>query len=325
MWLHSVFDRKSYVVEKSYFFQKKLNETIFNSNNISKTLDILSSDLFDLRIMLKNEIRYDQDIFITHNYPHIRKPIFESEQKLFCQFPDHLLNQFTSGMYYISEIYKAEYKLSNPFGASFEKYVGVILDKNNPEKRIKIKKEILFNKGQNKTSDWILIEEDSMVFIECKTKRLQIASKRFEDVVESDISDITDAVVQTYKVYSYFLRGLITELNCDLSKFFIPIVLTLEEWYAGIPIIKEEITKRVKSKLKIEKIDETIVDNFDFHIISIANFEMEVQIMTKTGFKHFFDKLRSGKLDKNSFKYSLYFEKEINETFIKPFENQFEK
>lgn len=47
--------------------------------------------------------------------------------------------------------------------------------------------------------------------------------------------------------------------------------------------------------------------------------------MTKTGFKDFFDKLRSGKLDKNSFKYSLYFEKEINETFIKPFENQFEK
>lgn len=325
MWLHSVFDKKSYAVEKTYFFQKNLDETIFNSNNISKTLNILSSDLFDFRIALKEEIRYDQDIFITHNYPHIRKPIFESEQKLFCLFPDHLLNQFTSGMYYIAEIYKREYKMSNPFGATFEKYVGVILDKNNAEKQIKIKKEILFNRGQNKTSDWIIVEEDVMVFIECKTKRLQIVSKRFEDIVESDISDISDAVAQTYKVYSFFLKGDISELKYDSKKFFIPIVLTLEEWFAGIPDFKEEVTKRVKDKLKIGKFDETLVDRFNFHIIPIASFETDIQIMTKTGFKNYFERIASGKLDKESFKYNLYFEKEINETFIKPYENQFEK
>lgn len=164
-----------------------------------------------------------------------------------------------------------------------------------------------------------------MVFIECKTKRLQIVSKRFEDIVESDISDISDAVAQTYKVYSFFLKGDISELKYDSKKFFIPIVLTLEEWFAGILDFKEEITKRVKDKLKIEEFDETLVDRFNFYIISIANFETDVQIMTKTGFKNYFEKLGSWKLDKNSFKYSLYFEEEINETFIKPYENQFEK
>jgi len=323
MWLHSVFDKKIHAVEKAYFFQKNNNQTVFNSDNISKTLSILSSDLHDLKKKLKDEIKYDQDIFITHNYAHIRKPIFESNQKLYCLFPEHLLNQFTAGIYYIAEIYKEEHKLNNSFGSSFEKYVGLILEKNNPEKQIEIRKEILFNKGQNKTSDWIIIDEDAIVFIECKTKRLQIASKRFEDIVESDISNITDAVEQTYKVYSSLLNGEISELKYQAKNFFIPIILTLEEWFAGIPDFKEEVTRRVKDKLKIGKFDETLVDRFNFHIVSIASFETEIQIMTKTGFKNYFEVPISEKIDKENFKYSLYFEKEITETFRKPFENQF--
>lgn len=323
MWIHSVFDRKHYCIDKSHFLNECYQNTVFNINNISRTLEILSIPLAEFKLELKNEIRYDENSFITHGYPHIKKPIFEIENRLYCLFPNDLLNQFTSGVYHIAEIFKEKYNLSIPFGSAFEDYVGIILNKNKNLKKSQFRKEIVFNNGQNKTSDWIIKTDDAIVFVECKTKRLQIKSKKNDDIVKSDIDILTEAVTQIYKVYFHYSNNNINELKYNSKLKLIPIVVTLEEWFAGIPNLNEVLTEKVKTRLKEDNLNESIVDVFKFNIISISRFEIEIQKMTKLGFIEYFEMLSNGKLDTEKFKYESYFEHEINQTFLEPLKNQF--
>jgi len=320
MWLHSVFKMKSYCVEKSYFLQ--LNDAPLSDENITKVLNILSIQLKELKSTLKTEIKYDLDTFITHDYIHLKKTIFESNEKLYCLYPEQLLNQFTSGVYYLAEIFDNKHNLANEFGTAFEDYVGLILEKNKQPNKFKIQKEILYNISteQLKTSDWIINADNAIIFIECKTKRLTIRSKKVEEVQHSDKIEIAKAVFQIYKVYLNYSKNLIPNLEFDSKKKLIPIILTLEEWYAGAPDFNEDITRLVKGLFIENKLDVSIVDVFKFHINSVSSFEKDVQIMTKFGFKEFYE----GNIAemKENFKYESYFKDEIYQLFIEPLENK---
>ena len=323
-WLYSIFSMKSYCVEKSHFLQSKLHNTVFSIENVTQTLKILSISLEELSQSLKNDLKYDLNTFITHDYNHIKKPIFEKDKKLCCLFHEQLLNQFTSGIYYIAEIYKPKHHLNNTFGSIFEDYVGLILKTNKNPDQFKIIKEIVFNKNNSeyKTSDWIIETDNAIVFIECKTKRLQIGSKKIEDVLKSDLNAIADAVFQVYKVYSLYSNNEIPNLHFNSKKKLIPIIITLEEWFAGIPGFKEKVTELVKSKLSEAKLDKLFVENFEFHITSIASFETDIQVMSKVGFKEYFEMQAKGELHKGDFKYNPYFQDEINKIFITEPEKQ---
>lgn len=323
-WIYSVFEKKSYWVEKPYFFQEKNENTTFSEKNMSKTLSILSTGLSELREQLKQQLKYDSNTFITHDYEHVKKPIFEFNQNLYCLIPDLLFNQFTSGVYYLAEIYDNKYKLNNAFGSCFEQYVGIVLNKNQRDK-MKITKELKYNRGQNKTSDWIIESNETIVFIECKTKRLQMQSKKYEDINRSDFNSIVEAVFQTYQVYNFYKNGKIKDLEYNPKKFFIPIIITLEEWYAGIPDLNEEIKTTVKDRLKSASINNDIVEKFKFYITSISNFEMDIQIMTKVGFREYYDGIRSGEIKKDEFKFESYFKEEIENEILKPLEKQIQR
>lgn len=206
-----------------------------------------------------------------------------------------MLNQFTSGIYYLAEIYEEKkYGLANDFGSAFEDYVGLILEKNSNTSKFTIRKEITYevknskNEKNNKTSDWIIEPKNAIVMIECKTKRLQIKSKGIDDILASDIKGIADAVMQIYKVYAHYLQNIIPDLKFDPNKNLIPIILTLEEWFAGIPDFNEQVMEIVKSQLKGKGLDESFVDSFKFKVMSISSFETEVQLMAKVGFKEYY-------------------------------------
>jgi|SRR5665647_716422 len=327
MWLHSVFIKKFFRFDKLYFLKDIWKDTTFSIENMTKTLNILAVPFVELNQSLKNELRYDLNTFITHDYYHIKKPIFELDGILYCLFHEQLLNQFTSGIYYIAEIIKNENDLSNQFGNAFEDYVGLIIEKSNNSNSFTITKELVFKTNGNvhKTSDWIIEKENDIIFIECKTKRLQIESKKKEDILKSDIDEIAKAVVQVYKVYFQYTKDKIPIMEYDSSKNLIPIILTLEEWFASVPTITEEITRIVKSKLKEKNLDESLVDRFKFNIMSISSFEKDIQIMTKVGFKQYFETLANGKLKYEDFNFSNYFQDEIDQLFIKPLEKQFSR
>lgn len=315
-WLHFVFTTKSYCVEKSYFF--KLNDAPFSAENMIKVLNILSIQLKELKSTLKDEIKYDIDTFITYDYINLKKTIFESNDKLYCLYPEQLLNRFTSGVYYLAEIFDEKHDLANEFGADFEDYIGLILEKNKQPHKFKIQKEIRYkiSKKELKTSDWIISADNAIIFIECKTKRLTTKSKKFEEILHSDKIVIANAVFQIYKVYLNYSKNLIPDLQFDSKKNLIPIVITLEEWYARTPDFNKEITRLVKELLIGDKLDESIVDVFKFHITSVSSFETDVQIMTKVGFKEFFE----GNIAemKENYNYESYFMDEIDQLLIEP-------
>ena len=322
-WIHSVFDKKTYKKPKAYFFQEKNKDTSISSENINTTLETLSINLTNLKTQLKEQMRYDMCTFITHEYEHIKRPILESGDYLYCLYPDMLLNQLTSGVYYLSKIYDNSNNLNNSFGLCFEQYVGIVLGKCKTNK-LKITKELKFNRGQNKTSDWIVEDNGSIVFIECKTKRLKIESKKYEDIVESDIGSMVDAAFQVYKVFHHYSNNEIPGLNFQQNKYFIPMIITLEEWYAGIPDLNEEIKKRLKVKLKSSGIEPSLVEQYKFRITSISNFELDIQMMSKFGFKEYYDGIKSGKIDKDKFDFKTFFLEEIEHAILTPLQEQFE-
>jgi len=307
-WLYSAFS-KNYILDKSYFLNDKHKKTVFSKENLTKTMEILSIPLRELKTSLKKEIVYNQNAFITHGYIHIRKPIFETDNKLCCFYPENLLYQFTSGVYYLAEIFKKKYKLSKVFGGRFEDYVGLILTKNNSSYNLSIKKEFTFiiNKNKKETSDWIIETNNSIVFIECKTKRLPIESKQFDKIAEEEVDKISDSVKQVYKVYFHYRNDKITGLKYNSNKKFIPIIVTLEEWYAGIPNFINLIENKAKVKLKEDGFETQIIDNNKFDIISINRFEKKVQELFYFGFENYFEEY-----DTNDFNYVSYFKNEVD-------------
>ncbi|MGF7028954.1 MAG: hypothetical protein BGP15_15410 [Sphingobacterium sp. 40-24] len=98
--------------------------------------------------------------------------------------------------------------MANPFGKSFERYVGVILNKNSQGKEYTISEEIVFEYKRNslKTSDWIVLSDNEKIFIECKTKRLRMPSKtleRFSETLEEDIDFIARLIYEFYSTYTH--------------------------------------------------------------------------------------------------------------------------
>ncbi len=316
-WLYSIFLNKSYKVEKQYFFKENEFSEIFNAKNIDKVLEILSIPYSELKNILRQEFRYDINLFKTQGDIHIRLPIFEHSNDLYCLFSEFLLYQITAGMYYIGGFDNDKIgKLGNSFGASFEKITGEILKREN--NKFKISPEILYSKGNGRdkggrSSDWIVEDENEIVFIECKTFRLRLNSRK-DEVLENDIEKFSKAIFQLYKVYFDYCEGKIGGLDFLQSKRFFPLVITLEECWASVPDITKKIKERTIQLLADENLDIMIIERYPFKISSILDFERKIQIMIKEGFGQYYD-------NKNmymEYSYKMFYSDEIEKLFVKP-------
>lgn len=326
MWLYSIFREKGFRVNKSFFLRDNLMNTEFNRDNINKVLNILTEPIEEFKVNLKASITYDDNIFIFHNRHHLKKPIFEYNNILCCFYYEHLLKQVTSGIYYLAKIYEPTYQLGNAFGASFEKYIGIILDKINKDYDYVIEKEITYSRGKgknkDKTSDWIIINDDDIVFIECKTKRTRIDFKFFqssESYREAVINETALAIKQIYKVFDDYSRNIIKGLPYFSQKNFIPIVVYLEDDQLNFLNIEHEINIRVKELLMSNDIDSSLPNKYPFHIYASDNFEIDAQIMFKKGFSNYFYEVSQGNIDekyKLSFQYIQYFDEDFSNKFL---------
>jgi len=305
---------KKYHVPESSFFTNNLEDFPFNRRNMSKVLDILSESYTSLKRSLKSEMVYDENTFLFHGNQHIKTPIIRYNGHLICLYAEVLLKQATAGMYYTAEIYKPEYNLNNPFGKAFEKYVGIILEKLNKKKEYHISPEIEYDKRRKKTSDWIVIEDASIIFIECKTKRQVIGSKLYSSGKEEEIKlqqYAAKEITKIYKVFNDYKKNSISELPY-IDKHFIPIIIFLED---GLYLnIYQEISNQIKESLEQEGICSDIVDEYPFQIFSVADFEIKAQIMFEMGFKNYFNELKLGNISSQlieNFNYIDYFSDEL--------------
>jgi hypothetical protein len=323
-WLHAKF-QQNFAQKRAHFVDRDKN-SVFSTENMNRTLELLARPLDELRAVLKSQVTYDHNLFIFHGYAHLTHPVFIKNDELYCMYPDQLLQQFTGGIYYITKIYEPVYGLSEAFGKAFESYVGLILNKINWRLSFNVQEEIVYKIGNRnlKTSDWIISSAEELVFIECKTKRLRLPSKRIESVeltLEEDRNAIAAAVLQLYKVYDNYSKNQITDLSFDPQLKFTPIVLTLEEWYAGGPGMDDRIEEAVKRLLLENGLSDLLVEDHKFKVYSIASFESDVQLMFEMGFHTFFEKRRNHEITEEvlrNFPYIKYFEKEFDEHFLNP-------
>ncbi len=350
-WLYSkFFDNFQYHENQITNLGEKYVSTPFSENNLKKTLSLLSIDYKTIKEISKKRIDYSKElIFNNPNFPHIQHPLIQYSDFYFCVNPQYLIDKFTVHVYNIAELYAG----NQNYGKAFESYIGKLLNeiiKYNSATGFFVFPEQLYNKGQERTSDWIVLDNENILFIECKAKRLTALSKIDMEIDNQFVKDVIqnnwftsatkdnirncekpltkDAIIlgievgKVYKAYDDYANNKISNLPFDSNKVFRPILVTLEEWYAGIPDVKNVIIQIAQSYLNYKSIDATIVDKFPIIIMSASSFTIDFQIMTKHGINQYYQLKSNNELtnEKNIFNFELIkdlFNKELFEPLTK--------
>ncbi len=301
-------------------------KTPFSEKNLTTTLDALSIDFTLLKKITKDEMDYSQEfIFNNPDYPHIKYPIFNYGNTCFCVNPQYLIDKFTENIYNFAEIFKGD---NIAYGQSFENYVGKILIetiKYHSVENVNVLQEQIYNKGQDKTSDWIVKDKENIIFIECKAKKLTTISKVETDMNEAFVKNVVenqwfskenkrkyidrcenaltkDAIIigmgigKMYKVCSDYLNNKISTLPFNSSQALRPILVTLEEWFAGIPDVRDVITTIAKGYLSYKSISYDLIDRFPFQIMSVSNLTIDFQMMVTEGITQYYHSVSDNEL-----------------------------
>jgi hypothetical protein len=128
--------------------------------------------------------------------------------RVLCPIPRHLLRRASVGIFF--DLVKSK-DLDNPFGNSFQTYVGDLLRMFCLPPKFSIAGEEPYYISKNKMhgTDWILSDKTGHIFIESKTKRLTVNAKTLSDLValDKDLAIMAKAIVQHYKNIRHALSG----------------------------------------------------------------------------------------------------------------------
>lgn len=264
--------------------------------NYPPSIQIKDLDLEELNIFLRHfsisfdklkeklitEQEYNEKFAYSYSsltaYPLIRMEYGEKDS-LVCPIPRYLYERFTSGLYY--EICK-EKNFDNTFGNSFQNYVGEILKRTHDQ--VKIYSEKSYG-NDSRTVDWILSDQSSLLFIECKTKRLTLKAKvELESnlALDSQLDKIADFIIQVYKTIIEYTKGKYPNFKFDKSKKIYPLLVTLEDWYVFGDDLKK-INKKVEEKLVKLKLPQDLLVKYPYSVCSAETFETLSQIIQQVG------------------------------------------
>lgn len=302
----------------------KSEAPVITGEMIAHFIQHFSISLDDAKSSLKEAQQINQNIFYTYN-PLLAKPLILYKDSLLCPIPMLIFWQITWGLYY-SVVNEAGF--ANAFGDSFQNYVGDILSKSIHSNKLKILPEEKFKSGkeEKRTTDWIVVDHESILFIECKTKRMTMLSKTELDIekgLEKDLMKMASFVVQLYMTYVDYSNDLYPQIKFDKAKEFYPVVLTLEDWYVTInPKIMNMIKDFVIQLFKEKNLDTSLIDTYPYAIMSSDFFERDIQIMNSIGIKEYFKRIRSNTIHEviDSFKFSNIHEGEFQKIFMDPLE-----
>ena len=291
-----------------------------STEKIAMFFQLFSMPIEQARNELKECQQMNENIFYSFN-PLYARPILIYQNSFICPIQMLLFWQVTTGIYYSIV---GEHGFENSFGNSFQNYIGEILYIccNNPD--IKILEEAKYGKEEMRTTDWIIFDKNAVLFIECKAKRMTMVSKSELDIkkgLESDLKKMASFITQIYKTYVEYTLNKYPHIVFDASKKFIPLIVTLEDWFINMnPSILEMLGNFVIEDLKANDIDTALIDKFPYYIRSCDDFEKDIQLINSLGVLEYFDKIEKNDINNsiNNFKYKNPFEGEFEKTFIEP-------
>jgi len=264
-----------------------------NQETLNKALDRFSCDLTNL----KNRLIKEQEINerFVYSYSSLRAyPIiaikYNGKDSLICPAPTLLVWRFTSGIFY--EICK-EKGFGNEFGKSFQSYTGEVIGAGNNKVSVYPEKNYYDGKHRKDTVDWIMDENKSALFIECKAKRISAIAKaeiKSEEELKKELDIMADFVVQLYKSIRDYLDNKYPTFKHKKERKIFPLIVTLEDWYLYGDKLLDELKNKVKEKFKVVGLPLTFLLEMPYSVCSIQDFEMMVQVMEKVGIKLFMEK-----------------------------------
>jgi hypothetical protein len=260
--------------------------------------DRLSCDIEQLKTDTVSYQSYDDGWLYAWN-PLERTPLIrfdrEHPDRVICPIPRYLLRRTSAGLFY--DLVNST-GFQNPYGESFQSYVGDILRATCGSSRFRILSEQTYRVGKRLKHgvDWILSDATGHVFVECKAKRLRVTSKTRSDkaALEKDLIVLATAVVQNYSNIRDALDGN-TQWKADSLPIY-PVILTLENWLIFSPWVSDLLLGHVRGLLREQGLPDTLVDEMPFAIASSADFEVASQIIAQTGI----EKMMAQKTDTRS-------------------------
>lgn len=181
-----------------------------------------------------------------------------------------LLLRFTEGVYYdFLKYYDAkgnQREFTSFFGKVFEQYVGHQLRSHYDAKMVIGEREYRVGKQSWRGPDWIVVEGESAILIECRASRLVLRGKATadENAIRDDVSAKLLPVIRHFPEKTAHIREH-SEVWPELRgvKRFYPVIVTYDPWWPAQPF--HEIIDRELAAAGI---------NCDpYHIISIDALE----------------------------------------------------
>lgn len=313
--------------------------------NVMKVLYMLSISLEDLKKDLKLDFS-EKMFFILNDAPHIKHPIFVNEDMLlYCPIPIYILNNAVEGLQYHLDLLK-DAKLYNEYATNFENYVGNLLASYGKTGKYKYTKEFSYDKGQNKTSDWLIYDDKCIIFLDCKLKKLPIVSIKNLSLDDQEVlAFLTSEHLSNRKKREENLRKIgnslaqdIIQLGIDLGKILccycdwklgklpaeIPynnnlavsaVILTLEETYCDMQRMKMLIDKVAIEYVKVKKGMDLDLSVIKTNIISCTDFNSSIPFIEKDGlYKHVVE--NDFKIEDNNYLRNEYLRKRFSD-FLK--------
>ena len=213
--------------------------------------------------------------------------------ELFGPCATYIIRYTTDGVFYSLV---GQDGFANAFGASYQSYVGEVLNRSfSGENQTLEEQRYGARKAAKQSVDWIVDHPDATLFIECKARRVQMATRtRLQDVeaIANDLESMSSAFFQTYKTLNDALLGEYPHWKSRGQKIF-PLVVTLEDWY-GFGHVTDRLRISVDQKLTDAGIDPKIVDEYPYTLCSIEELEIASQVMNQVGILSFMEMKTSG-------------------------------
>jgi hypothetical protein len=259
---------------------------------IERFLAFISLPLSSLRKLLKDGQRYDERFSYAYDslrkYPLIQMK-YQGQEAMVCPLTTLLYWKFTSGLYY--ELID-DTRFGNEFGDGFQAYVGSVIEKACPKFQCFPEQEYKVGKQSKRTVDWIVADEDAVLFLECKARRLSLQSKTtLTDIshLEEDIENLASAIVQVYKTLNDCLTAGYPNYNHQDEDQIYPAVVTLENWRLMGAVMFDLLSRSVTAQLEKAELSQDLTTQFPYSVWAIDELEVGLQIMQAVGIKSFMD------------------------------------
>lgn len=249
------------------------------------------------RTALAEKLRKEHalDESFAYRYSSLRQfPIVEYSHgevdEIACPIPTLLFWRITTGLYYSL---RGQAGFATAFGASFQAYVGEVLQRCITGQGMQVLPEMEYHAGLNRKDsiDWIVQEGDAAaLFIECKTMRLTWASKAgMSDLskLAQDVRKLAGAVIQTYKAIRDYRAGLYPHLAFVEARCITPVVLTLEDWYCNGQYLPGLLDEAVRTAMESAGLPPEWMTEMPYTVISIDEFETAAGVTNTAGINAF--------------------------------------